>query len=96
MARTASVARKTLETEIQIELNLDGAGSYNVDTGLGFLDHMISALAKHSSWDLDLKCKGDLYIDDHHTVEDCGIALGTAFKEAGLVMELHTPDYRFY
>lgn len=81
-ARTASVARKTLETDIQVELNLDGVGSYKVDTGLGFLDHMICALAKHSSWDLVLKCKGDLYIDDHHTVEDCGIALGTAFKEA--------------
>jgi imidazoleglycerol-phosphate dehydratase len=81
MPRRATVERKTFETEIQVELDLDGDGSQQIDTGIGFLDHMVGALAKHARWNLVLKCKGDLHIDDHHTTEDCGIALGQAFKE---------------
>ena len=84
MSRRATVSRNTSETNIQVELDLDGNGTYTIDTGIGFLDHMVSALAKHSHWNLVLKCKGDLHIDDHHTVEDCGIALGMAFKQVRL------------
>lgn len=75
--------RKTLETDVHIELDLDGDGTQSIDTGIGFLDHMVGALAKHARWNLTLKCKGDLHVDDHHTTEDCGIALGQAFKEVG-------------
>eukprot|EP00667_Euglena_gracilis_P021829 EG_transcript_24054 len=82
MVRTASVVRETKETNISIELDLDGDGTQNVDTGIGFLDHMLSAMAKHGRLNLTLRCKGDLHIDDHHTTEDCGIALGQAFKAA--------------
>ncbi|KAI9100501.1 Imidazoleglycerol-phosphate dehydratase-domain-containing protein [Phlyctochytrium arcticum] len=82
--RTATVARKTNETDINISLKLDQytTQSIEVQTGVGFLDHMFHALAKHSRWSLNLTCKGDLHIDDHHTAEDCAIALGYAFKEA--------------
>ncbi|KJE93411.1 imidazoleglycerol-phosphate dehydratase [Capsaspora owczarzaki ATCC 30864] len=80
--RTASVTRKTAETDIKLTLNVDGTGVHTIDTGVGFLDHMLSALSKHSRMDLVLTCKGDLHIDDHHTVEDCGIALGRAFHTA--------------
>ncbi|XP_078380293.1 uncharacterized protein LOC144663257 [Oculina patagonica] len=81
-SRTASVERKTKETEISLVLNLDGTGESNVSTGIGFLDHMLAALSKHGRIDLTLKCKGDLHVDDHHSVEDCGIVLGKAFKAA--------------
>ncbi|KAJ3190192.1 imidazoleglycerol-phosphate dehydratase [Gaertneriomyces sp. JEL0708] len=82
--KTASISRKTNETDIQIELALDqyAAQSINVNTGIGFLDHMYHALAKHSRWSLTIKCVGDLHIDDHHTAEDTAIALGQAFKTA--------------
>ena len=76
--RTAKQQRKTTETEINVELNLDGMGSYEVDTGVGFLDHMLAHLSKHSKIDLVIKAKGDLKVDAHHTVEDVGICLGEA------------------
>ncbi|QED27231.1 imidazoleglycerol-phosphate dehydratase HisB [Microvenator marinus] len=80
--RKASIERKTLETEIRLELNLDGQGLSNINTGIGFFDHMLNALTKHSGFDIELECKGDLHVDDHHTVEDCGLALGQAVAEA--------------
>ena len=80
--RTAQIDRKTAETDIQLSLNLDGTGKSAVDTGCGFLDHMLTLLAKHGRFDLNLTCKGDTNVDDHHTVEDVGICLGQAFKEA--------------
>lgn len=80
--RVATIDRNTKETKIHVELNLDGTGESNVNTGIGFLDHMLSALSKHSRFDLVLTCQGDLHIDDHHTTEDCGIALGLAFYQA--------------
>lgn len=80
--RTANVERKTKETEISLVLNLDGIGESRISTGVGFLDHMLTALSKHSRIDLTLNCKGDLHVDDHHTVEDCGIVLGQALKAA--------------
>jgi imidazoleglycerol-phosphate dehydratase len=81
-ARRAAVSRKTLETAIEVELALDGTGRAEVATGIGFLDHMLGALAKHARFDLSLKCQGDLEIDDHHTVEDCALALGQALDQA--------------
>lgn len=80
--REAVVERKTKETDIKIKLNIDGTGKSNIDTGIGFFDHMLEGFSKHGFFDLDLSCKGDLKVDGHHTVEDCGIALGTAIKEA--------------
>jgi len=80
--RTAAYERKTKETSIDVALNLDGTGEYHVHTGIGFLDHMLEQLSRHSLIDIDLKCEGDLHIDGHHTTEDCGIALGTAVKKA--------------
>lgn len=80
--RTAAVERKTKETEISVELNLDGTGQYDVETGIGFLDHMLEQLSRHSLMDLKVRCKGDLHIDGHHTTEDCGIVIGTAIKKA--------------
>ncbi|KAJ3013890.1 imidazoleglycerol-phosphate dehydratase [Thoreauomyces humboldtii] len=84
MSKTAYVSRKTNETDISIQLALNqySAQSIDVSTGIGFLDHMLHALAKHSRWSLSLTCKGDLHIDDHHTAEDCAIALGYAFRDA--------------
>jgi imidazoleglycerol-phosphate dehydratase len=80
--RTASLQRKTYETEISIELNLDGTGQHNIATGIGFLDHMLSHVAIHGLFDLTVKAKGDLYIDVHHTVEDVALVLGSAFDQA--------------
>jgi len=80
--RKASIKRDTLETQIQVSINLDGSGNYNVDTGVPFLDHMLDQVARHGLIDLDIKAKGDLHIDAHHTVEDVGITLGQAFAEA--------------
>ena len=77
-ARTASLERKTKETDIVVALNLDGTGQSKVTSGVGFFDHMLSALSKHSAIDLNITCKGDTHIDDHHTVEDTGIVIGTA------------------
>ncbi len=80
--RIASVERKTRETNIIIELNIDGSGASSIDTGIGFFDHMLEGFAKHGFFDLKLDCEGDLEVDTHHTVEDCGIVLGQAIKEA--------------
>lgn len=80
--RKASVERKTKETNIRAELNLDGTGKYSVSTGIGFLDHMMEQLSRHSLMDLNLDAKGDLHIDYHHTTEDTGIAIGEAFAKA--------------
>jgi imidazoleglycerol-phosphate dehydratase len=82
LPRTATVSRKTEETDIEITLNLDGTGQADIDTGLGFLDHMLHALARHARFDLTVRAKGDLHIDEHHTVEDVGIVLGRALAEA--------------
>jgi imidazoleglycerol-phosphate dehydratase len=81
-ARRAAVSRKTLETAVEIELTLDGSGRADVTTGIGFLDHMLGALVRHARFDLSLKCRGDLDVDDHHTVEDCALALGQALDQA--------------
>ena len=80
--RKADVSRKTGETDISISLTIDGSGKNNVDTGIGFFDHMLSAFSKHGFFDLDCKVKGDLEVDGHHSVEDTGIVLGTAIKRA--------------
>ncbi|HEY2762221.1 MAG TPA: imidazoleglycerol-phosphate dehydratase HisB [Pirellulales bacterium] len=82
MPRTATIDRKTAETEIHVELNLDGAGQSTIATGVGFFDHMLTLLAKHAAFDLTVKANGDLHVDQHHTVEDTGIALGQAIKQA--------------
>jgi imidazoleglycerol-phosphate dehydratase len=80
--RTAEVKRDTLETQIEVRVNLDGTGKSNFSTGVGFLDHMLDQVARHGMIDLDIKAKGDLHIDAHHTVEDIGITLGQAFSQA--------------
>ncbi len=80
--RKAEIKRTTSETDIFLSLNLDGTGSSDINTGCGFLDHCLTLFAKHSGYDLVVKCEGDTYIDDHHTCEDIGICLGRAFKEA--------------
>lgn len=81
-SRRATVDRKTEETSIRVELGLDGEGTSQISTGIGFLDHLVTTLARHARLDLTLECKGDLRIDDHHTAEDCALALGTALDEA--------------
>ena len=80
--RTASINRRTAETDISLTLDLDGSGTSAIDSGCGFLDHMLTLFARHGGFDLTLTCKGDTYVDDHHTVEDIGIALGKALSEA--------------
>jgi imidazoleglycerol-phosphate dehydratase len=80
--RSAKISRKTAETDIDVSLTLDGTGSYDMQTGIGFFDHMLDQLARHSLIDMDVRCKGDLHIDDHHSVEDVGIAIGQALTEA--------------
>ena len=80
--RIGTIQRKTAETDIQLTLNLDGSGVTNINTGCGFLDHMLTLFAHHGGFDLTLTCKGDTYVDDHHTVEDIGICLGQAFLQA--------------
>ena len=80
--RTASISRKTAETDIAVEINLDGTGTYKNETGVGFFDHMLDQLARHALIDITTRCSGDLHIDDHHTVEDVGIALGQALAQA--------------
>jgi len=81
-ARTAKIQRKTKETDINIEINLDGVGKYEVDTGIGFLDHMLAHLSKHSKIDMTIKAKGDLEVDSHHTIEDIAICLGESLIKA--------------
>ena len=80
--RTGSIKRTTTETDISVELNIDGTGAYDVETGVGFFDHMLEQLSRHSLMDLKVRAKGDLHIDAHHTSEDVGIAIGQAFKQA--------------
>ena len=82
MARIATVARKTKETDIRVTINLDGTGICNIDSGIGFFDHMLNGFARHGMFDLELACDGDTFVDSHHTIEDCGIALGQAFRQA--------------
>jgi imidazoleglycerol-phosphate dehydratase len=81
-ARTATIARKTSETDVAITVNLDGTGVRRIETGIGFYDHMLEQLARHGLFDLDIRTVGDLHIDAHHTVEDTAIALGEAFRQA--------------
>ncbi len=80
--RSATIQRKTTETDISLSLTLDGSGTQQVDTGIGFFDHMLSAFAKHGLFDLEVTCRGDLQVDAHHTVEDVGICLGKALSES--------------
>jgi len=80
--REAKIARKTAETDVVVELGIDGKGKSEIDTGVGFLDHMLTLFASHGRFDLKVTCKGDTYVDDHHSTEDIGIALGQAFFEA--------------
>ena len=80
LERACEVARKTKETDLKLRLKLYGSGKSSIDTGIGFFNHMLEAFSKHSLMDLDLFCKGDLFVDFHHTVEDCGIGLGQALK----------------
>ena len=80
--RIANIQRKTKETDISATLNIDGSGSSTINTGIGFFNHMLEGFAKHGFFDLELNCEGDLAVDSHHTIEDCGIVLGNAIKEA--------------
>ena len=80
--RTASIQRKTTETNISLSINLDGTGEHNISTGIGFFDHMLTQIAVHGLIDIDLHAEGDLHIDAHHTIEDCGIVLGEAIGQA--------------
>ena len=82
MSRTAELSRATAETNISLRLDLDGAGISEIDTGVGFLDHMLTLFARHGRFDLTVRCEGDTRVDDHHSVEDIGICLGRAFREA--------------
>jgi len=82
MSRVAQIQRKTLETDIAASIDLDGTGQSRIETGIGFFDHMLTLFAKYSCVDLDLRCQGDLHVDQHHTVEDTGIVLGTCFRDA--------------
>ena len=81
-ARSASIERSTRETRIRCRLVIDGTGEIEIATGIGFLDHLLTALAFHAGWDLDLRCSGDLEVDDHHTAEDCALVLGEALNTA--------------
>ena len=80
--RIAKLQRKTKETDIAVTLNIDGTGKSQIQTGIGFFDHMLEGFSKHGFFDLDLSCDGDLVVDSHHTIEDCGIVLGNAIREA--------------
>lgn len=80
--RTSTINRKTAETDIALTLNIDGTGLSNIDTGIGFLDHMLTLFSRHGRFDLNLTCKGDIHVDAHHSVEDIGLCLGGAFAEA--------------
>ena len=83
MGRVASVSRKTGETDIKIKLDIDGTGKSDINTGIGFFDHMLDSFARHGLFDLEVSVKGDLYVDSHHTIEDTGIVLEQAIREEG-------------
>ena len=85
MDRTASISRTTSETDIAVTLNLDGSGRSDIDTGIGFFDHMLRSFAKHGFFDLTVQVKGDLEVDCHHTIEDTGILLGAAIKKSWII-----------
>ena len=87
MGRSVSVSRKTGETDIKIKLDIDGTGKADINTGIGFFDHMLNSFARHGLFDLEVSVKGDLYVDSHHTIEDTGIVLGQAIKEAAVSKE---------
>ena len=90
--RSAEVIRKTGETDIRVKLILEGSGKSEIGTGIGFLDHMLTLFARHGRFDLEVSCKGDTYVDDHHSVEDIGIALGKAFdQERRCSLRQHDP-----
>lgn len=80
--RIATVNRKTKETDITVTINIDGTGTNNINTGVGFFDHMLDGMARHGLFDLNIECKGDINVDSHHTIEDCGIAIGECLKKA--------------
>lgn len=82
MDRIAEISRKTKETDIYVKLNLDGRGNYEIETGVGFFDHMLAGFARHGLFDLTVRVKGDLEVDDHHTIEDTGIVIGNAIRQA--------------
>ena len=82
MSRTAEIARKTKETDIKVKIDLDGNGTYDIETGIGFFDHMLEQISKHGGIDLDVQVKGDLHVDEHHTIEDTGIVLGECILKA--------------
>jgi len=82
MSRTAEITRTTKETDIRVQLDLDGRGESSAETGMPFFDHMLQQLGKHAGWDLSVRCTGDLQVDGHHTTEDCGIAIGQALQQA--------------
>ena len=88
MKRKAKILRKTKETSISVEANIDGKGKYSIKTGIGFLDHMLEQLSKHSLIDLNIKAKGDTHIDLHHTTEDSGIAIGEAIKKLQEILKV--------
>ena len=90
--RNASLTRQTKETDISVAVNLDGSGKANIDTGVGFFDHMLTALCVHGGFDFEIKVSGDLHVDCHHTIEDTGIVLGTAFRKA---LESSAPIQRY-
>ena len=89
MSRKAKIFRKTKETNISVELNIDGKGKYKINTKIGFLDHMLEQLSKHSLIDMKVSAKGDTHIDLHHTTEDTGIAIGQAIKKAAALSLIH-------
>ena len=82
MERSSEIVRNTKETQISVRLNLDGSGQYQIQTGIGFFDHMLEGFARHGLFDLEIKVSGDLHVDCHHTIEDTGIVLGQAIREA--------------
>ena len=88
--RNSEIVRKTKETDINVKLEIDGSGKSRINTGVGFFDHMLTGFSKHGFFDLDLTCKGDLEVDGHHTVEDCGIALGKSTSRTDAIWTTQT------